>query len=363
MTSDINTDMDLCPSKYRLFDILENFWDYTITKPSKKIDGVEYTTINLIEHEMSDKEIQNVIVPNDSVNVFHHTEGQSKHIRNIEQLCELGYVLHNNISDLWQGKFFPYWLYDYKMALRYRDTHLNHQINFVPKLLCLNARPMWHRFFVVEWLYKKKWIDNKVALVSMLDRYNCRKQEIPEVRNGVTLTHAQFQLGIFKQKWKECKLPKDTFVEDLILNDKYLILDKGVDELHKNDRNHDGRLYSETSVSIVTETIADGMDGCFITEKTWKPFFNLHFPIFISQPGVVKFLKNFGLDLFDDLIDNSYDDYLDSGIRFVKALNASQELLEKISNFDKKQKIEYSDRLLKNQQMLLYKKIEGEFWV
>ena len=90
MTSDINTDMDLCPSKYRLFDILENFWDYTITKPSKKIDGVEYTTINLIEHEMSDKEIQNVIVPNDSVNVFHHTEGQSKHIRNIEQLCELG---------------------------------------------------------------------------------------------------------------------------------------------------------------------------------------------------------------------------------------------------------------------------------
>ena len=76
-----------------------------------------------------------------------------------------------------------------------------------------------------------------------------------------------------------------------------------------------------------------------------------------------KFLKNFGLDLCDDLIDNSYEDYLDSGIRCIKALNASKELLKKISNFDKKQKIEYSDRLLKNQQILLYKKIEGEFWV
>jgi hypothetical protein len=48
-------------------------------------------------------------------------------------------------------------------------------------------------------------------------------------------------------------------------------------------------------------------DRLFFTEKSAKPFLMSQMPLFIAAPGYVNQLRILGFDLFDDIIDHSYD--------------------------------------------------------
>jgi len=48
-------------------------------------------------------------------------------------------------------------------------------------------------------------------------------------------------------------------------------------------------------------------DRLFFTEKSAKPFLLSQMPLFIAAPGYVNRLRKLGFDLFDDIIDHSYD--------------------------------------------------------
>ena len=48
-------------------------------------------------------------------------------------------------------------------------------------------------------------------------------------------------------------------------------------------------------------------DRQFFTEKSAKAFLYGQLPLFISAPGYVQVLRNIGFDVYDDLIDHSYD--------------------------------------------------------
>jgi hypothetical protein len=64
--------------------------------------------------------------------------------------------------------------------------------------------------------------------------------------------------------------------------------------------------YRNTFIEIINET-SYTESAFLITEKTANCFYGCSFPIWISSPGIVEFLRNFGLDVFDDIIDHSYD--------------------------------------------------------
>lgn len=53
-------------------------------------------------------------------------------------------------------------------------------------------------------------------------------------------------------------------------------------------------------------------DRLFFTEKSAKPFLMSQIPLFIAAPGYVNQLRNLGFDVFDDIVDHSYDkeDYI-----------------------------------------------------
>jgi len=53
-------------------------------------------------------------------------------------------------------------------------------------------------------------------------------------------------------------------------------------------------------------------DRLFFTEKSAKPFSTAQLPLFIAAPGYVNQLRELGFDVFDDLINHSYDkeDYI-----------------------------------------------------
>ena len=97
----------------------------------------------------------------------------------------------------------------------------------------------------------------------------------------------------------------------------------------------------------------------FITEKAAKPFLGLQFPIFFAQPNYIQYLRDWGFDMFDDIIDHSYDkiptmrEKSDSGKSFLKKSKLIVKEIEKLSKLDiHKLYLECKDRFLNNQKRL-----------
>jgi hypothetical protein len=67
-----------------------------------------------------------------------------------------------------------------------------------------------------------------------------------------------------------------------------------------------------------------------LTEKSMKPFAWGQIPIFISPKNNLSFLRNFGFDLFDDIIDHSYNSEEDGHKRIKMAIDQ----LEKVCQYD-----------------------------
>lgn len=93
-----------------------------------------------------------------------------------------------------------------------------------------------------------------------------------------------------------------------------------------NFKQHLINYYKETFVEIITETSCT--EKCFnLTEKTLNSIYGKSFPILISSPGVVSFLRRMGMDVFDDIIDHSYDTVENPVDRIYQAISSNIELL------------------------------------
>jgi hypothetical protein len=83
--------------------------------------------------------------------------------------------------------------------------------------------------------------------------------------------------------------------------------------------------YSETYVNLVTETY---IDKCFVSEKTFKPIVAGQLFVLIASVNAVQFLRDIGIDTFDDIIDHSYDIELDPRTRIEQALYQIDRLVQ-----------------------------------
>lgn len=84
--------------------------------------------------------------------------------------------------------------------------------------------------------------------------------------------------------------------------------------------------YNNSVVEFVSETSYN--ESSFnITEKTIHFIYGANFPIMISSPGTVDFLRNMGLDMFDDIIDHSYDNISDPASRINAAIDLNLDIL------------------------------------
>jgi hypothetical protein len=85
-------------------------------------------------------------------------------------------------------------------------------------------------------------------------------------------------------------------------------------------------VYGSCSVNIVTETQYDSAPG-IITEKTIMAILAEQIPIVIGYPGIVADCKELGFDMFDDVVDTSYDQ-LPNEIRAEQAILRNQDLIQ-----------------------------------
>jgi len=85
-------------------------------------------------------------------------------------------------------------------------------------------------------------------------------------------------------------------------------------------------VYGRCAVNIVTETQYDRPPG-IITEKTIFAAISGQIPVVIGYPGIVRDCQQLGLDMFEDVVDISYDD-LPNPVRVEQALYRNQALIQ-----------------------------------
>jgi hypothetical protein len=134
------------------------------------------------------------------------------------------------------------------------------------------------------------------------------------------------------------------------LNDDYEIYKNLDNDNNSNFKNKLSNYYKETFVEIISET--SFFEPCFlITEKTANCFYGSNFPIWISSKGTVSFLRDMGLDVFDDIVDHSYDDIHDPILRLHSALELNFRILTD-NELVKKLWIKNKERFIANHKFL-----------
>lgn len=118
-------------------------------------------------------------------------------------------------------------------------------------------------------------------------------------------------------------------------------------------------LYKDSFIEIVTETTYE--EECFlITEKTANVFLACNFPIIFNGKNSIDFLRKMGFDMFDDIIDHSYDTITDPIEKMHVAIKNNKDLLtdsDLIKNLWEKNRHRFINNvsILKNKLYLFYK--------
>ena len=85
-------------------------------------------------------------------------------------------------------------------------------------------------------------------------------------------------------------------------------------------------LYHYTFIDIITDTTFFE-PSALLNDKYVNSILGANFPIFISSCGTVELLRQLGFDVFDDVIDHSYDTIVDPAVRLSQAIELNKHLL------------------------------------
>jgi hypothetical protein len=136
----------------------------------------------------------------------------------------------------------------------------------------------------------------------------------------------------------EFDIPRHDEIKEIILSgfdrllptdDDYNIYQKYGQKFTDTAGNFENRLrnmYQNSFVEIVSET-GFAAHTFFITEKTAHAFYGCNFPIILSGCGTVAHLRELGLDVFDDVVDHSYDQISNPFDRIIHAIESNRTLL------------------------------------
>ena len=86
------------------------------------------------------------------------------------------------------------------------------------------------------------------------------------------------------------------------------------------------QLYENSFVEIVGESVF-AQTASNLSEKTLHTFHAANFPIILAPAGSVAHLRNTGFDMFDDVVDHSYDTIVNPFQRIITAIDSNIKLL------------------------------------
>jgi len=125
---------------------------------------------------------------------------------------------------------------------------------------------------------------------------------------------------------------------------------------NKTSWNSINQIFLNTGVALITETV-DFQKSAVFTEKTLFSLLGLNFPIWVGGYQQADTWKKLGFDIFDDLIDHSYQ-YHDTLIeRCVYAIKNNLDILSNLNLVKDLRKI-HLQRLLENRYKILNGQLE-----
>jgi hypothetical protein len=92
-------------------------------------------------------------------------------------------------------------------------------------------------------------------------------------------------------------------------------------------------IYNKIKLEIVTGTIF-GEPVKYFNEKEAQAIYGCNFLIFLNTPGMVAWFKQLGFDMFDDVVDHSYSNIADPGLRIMRAIDDNIHLLNGQTDLD-----------------------------
>jgi hypothetical protein len=178
----------------------------------------------------------------------------------------------------------PYWMVVHNQWLSLlQSVPYNSAIDH--KFLCLMRRPSPSRAKVARWLLDHN-INARFSFASMYKSY---------------------QLVKYMPMFPDCRLP--------ITIDG--IIDRAIIDAEHTQINP---IFHSCLFNLVVETSSQNDPGIwhsvFITEKTFKAFGLRQIPIWFAVPGLVTEVRKLGFDMFDDIVDHSYDLVYNENERF-----------------------------------------------
>jgi len=139
-------------------------------------------------------------------------------------------------------------------------------------------------------------------------------------------------------KFSQNSFVTDTHIENTFAG--YLKLINELDLTNGNDDNiykHIGKnnnvtnfdrnlraLYQNSFVELVAETTVEQI---FFTEKTLNSIYACNFFIILNKQGAVQHLRQIGFDVFDDIINHSYDTIADPFERMTTAIESNRQII------------------------------------
>jgi hypothetical protein len=138
------------------------------------------------------------------------------------------------------------------------------------------------------------------------------------------------------------------------------LINKNLDNLSNLFHTSYMKGFKNSYINITTESTYD-TEYYHISEKTFKPFLYFHFPLILAPHHFIKHIKEiYNFDMFDDIIDHSYDNVFDHKKRlmcFVDEIKRINNNKEKFIDFYTNNK----DRFIKNHKIIKNLSIEDEY--
>lgn len=271
------------------------------------------------------------------------------------------YVLNNNVNTKNQIENLSSKINSHKLNfIEYSSTqvltNLKNSFSYDREyiFMCRNKKPKHHRLCTLLWLSYRNILKNVNWSLITNDEMN---------RNSFIHFLKLFTQDELNQIIKHARFINSIFKYDVYENPRWF--DSNGEFQHQEDFDpifqipEEVESYKNSYVNIVTESNFENIENIIHpTEKSFRPFFYYQIPIFVSSPNHVKYVKEkYGFDMFDDLVDHSYDEVTNDRERFQLAMEQIKQLNTK-SNIDYYQYFRKNKHRFENNKKILLDKFK-----
>ena len=217
---------------------------------------------------------------------------------------------------------------------------------------CHNRRRKAHRYALICVMNRLGLLD--VSDWSLLQNYGYLEHNVNKSENGID---RHFYKDIFDEDDLKFYEPELRFLETFDIKKSKYEEDVTIDEENEfhSILTFEINPYKNAYVNIATESnyFNTDNDSVHISEKSLIPFYFHQLPIFMASCGHVKKVREYGFDLFDDIIDHSYDDIWDPRERFfaiVKEIERLHNIKDVVINFytNNQSRFERNNQIIKD---------------